>query len=1816
MAESRRLLCTAAFHLCASTPVVAATAAAAASAARGWRASTDSALVMGWGWRRALRNRRVARRQRRARRGATAAWRALERARRAQAAPRLRRRGGRVEEAPACGTARADQRRAPPQWKRRVHAAARADSRRRAPLRAPKRRARRGARRGTRARRTARRRWRAGHVARALPAVHVCARAGAPPRARDGARRRLQIVQCAAPPRSPLFALVFGAAAARHAARATCLVRSRAAARPPAAAAAEAPAPAPAPPPARPQSARPSPPCAPAPPSTPRASTLRPAPSLLSRPTPPPFPSAPPPPSLLPLSLPLLPPHPRYAFALRCPPRRNQTAPRRAVAAARDAAGLGLRGLVAIASLHCKELSRNDTLAITPPPSPLSAHASSEPPSAPPSPMDDATDPPVASALDVMDVSPTSKNALSPHRVAVNHATDDDRQPSRRPTVDNVVRDEQLRSTDAIAPDNDSHPQLQQSSSILNAPPKSPPPDPVHDSQFTYVLRAYNTIHDQRVYSPYHHFGGFRWRLLIFPKGNLSSNHDLSVYLECGGPSQRSTHSNGPNGNDSIVTNITSYAWGRPAKFWLVLLHPSSPSAVAALSSPQGVYTLQSAAADHIAQQQQAAAEDAAASATHTRLEIVKEAVHNFKETASDWGFLEFAPFTKLQPGKYADDHMNVFIQVRIRLQESAPEPVSSAITPLDSRKETGFVGFKNQGATCYMNSLLQTLYMVSAFRKAVYNMPLPEPGNENSGSELSYALQKVFYELQTSPTVVKTKKLTESFGWDTTDAFTQHDVQELKLILCDELAERMKKIAPDKPNTLSTLFQGKLLNYVECVNVDYASTTEEEFSDLSLNVKGCRNIYESFEKYMEVEMMEGDNKYRADGFDELQEARKGVKFLKLPPVLQLHLKRFEYDLTRYTMVKINDRFEFASEIDLSRFVEKSDGTDVYVLHSVLVHIGDVNGGHYHAFIRPYIDVNNNDTKKPGQWFKFDDETVQAATEEQAVQDNFGMGGERDLPKRRSGMDDDLTGVNGGQNPPHNVFPQTRRSNYQTRRCSNAYMLQYLRKSEVPYLLKPPQASDVPKALAAKIEKEREEDAKRQQEKAEQHLYMNIAVARDQDMVEHSGSDLVNWDRVHTMRVRRTVQLGDLKQRLQKEGLVQDARRIRLWRCVSGDNDTNRPDSLVAEGYENREITEPNPRDNYIHPGYNYSLYSVRHGYYGQDEVVHMYAEDLCSPFCLAPGQAYNAYMRNLQELSDEMKAGSLSPMAISDGKNPSVMETEALRNKIPIPTFPLAYGKEVLLFLKYYTPRPAPRLQWLGHFIVDRSVLVRDLHTLFRRALAQYHNKDRSLPLVEEHLGLVAYEEESAHRIVELSPDKSLLQQSIPYETNNGDIIVFQQALPMENGEVEGFAWDERQNRSLGDGTDLPLGGRPLPLVTSYFEYLSQRIKIEFKDKATVGTADEVKSIFFELLRRDTYQTARRVLAGALGDDVDPDYLRFFEHNQNTPASEPVNLGDEDSLDRIVPMHALLTPGQTDHRMIWYERTEYHISDFNENDEIRVTWRPDGGARLVSNSTGSNSPSGGTTSMDTGSTNITSGDGSMRSERLDDGKPISAAGGEIEKSLATSTPAWQMYMEGSRTFSVLVPPSSKYSDLAGEVRRKLSVPSSVQIRMFEIKNCRILKIISPDEVIPPIMTAHDCGAELRAEPVPPEETDEGLGEDYELMTVLHLAKDRQPRVWRGLSFFGNPFVIKLKKSGEPVRNIRRRIQKKLGIPSSEFDEWPLCECVQATVVYLDDEDQLYKRQVRQTNEFCTLAVEHKSLAPTRRTTLSRYADKPLKIRS
>lgn len=66
--------------------------------------------------------------------------------------------------------------------------------------------------------------------------------------------------------------------------------------------------------------------------------------------------------------------------------------------------------------------------------------------------------------------------------------------------------------------------------------------------------------------------------------------------------------------------------------------------------------------------------------------------------------------------------------------------------------------------------------------------------------------------------------------------------------------------------------------------------------------------VFESFEDYISTELLDGDNKYDA-GEHGLQEAEKGVRFDQFPPVLYLHLMRFQYDSQHDASIKFNDRY-------------------------------------------------------------------------------------------------------------------------------------------------------------------------------------------------------------------------------------------------------------------------------------------------------------------------------------------------------------------------------------------------------------------------------------------------------------------------------------------------------------------------------------------------------------------------------------------------------------------------------------------------------------------------------------------------------------------------------------------------------------------------------------------------------------------------------------------------------------------------------------------------------------------------------------------
>ncbi|CAG8730823.1 21837_t:CDS:10, partial [Racocetra persica] len=295
----------------------------------------------------------------------------------------------------------------------------------------------------------------------------------------------------------------------------------------------------------------------------------------------------------------------------------------------------------------------------------------------------------------------------------------------------------------------------------------------------------------------------------------------------------------------------------------------------------------------------------------------------------------------------------------------------------------------------------------------------------------------------------------------------------------------------------------------------------------IQLNVKGCKTLSDSFIEYIREESCEGNNKYQTKTYG-LQDAKKGVIFESFPPVLRIKLKRFEYDMQKNTTVKINDRHEYPMEIDLQSYLSSDSDKSkphYYLLHGVIVHSGDLHGGRYYVLLKP---------GKNGKWSKFDDFKVTPVTDKEVLEDNYG--------------NEIAIGTNLNQ-------------------FKSAYILVYIRESDIDFVLSPVLDKDIPEHLQKKEAKER-------------HLYLTIKIVTLATFERHQGFDLVNFDdrqysisEVPQFKVLKSETYRTLKTMVsQQVGIPYE--QTRLWILVNRPNKTVRLDTPISDHFLDMTMEE------------------------------------------------------------------------------------------------------------------------------------------------------------------------------------------------------------------------------------------------------------------------------------------------------------------------------------------------------------------------------------------------------------------------------------------------------------------------------------------------------------------------------------------------------------------------------------------------------------------------------------------------------------------
>uniref|UniRef100_A0AAQ4PXP3 USP domain-containing protein n=1 Tax=Gasterosteus aculeatus aculeatus TaxID=481459 RepID=A0AAQ4PXP3_GASAC len=293
----------------------------------------------------------------------------------------------------------------------------------------------------------------------------------------------------------------------------------------------------------------------------------------------------------------------------------------------------------------------------------------------------------------------------------------------------------------------------------------------------------------------------------------------------------------------------------------------------------------------------------------------------------------------------------------------------------LDNCPISDYHGLINPGLTCYLNSILQVLFMTEDFREAVNRC------RSEDSTTIDRQLRIIFAHLQKH--LAKTNNLTKELG--IINKYKQRDAAEyLEKILCLTSPEASK------------IFRGELTHSATCLKCNETNDSRGFFWLLPLTVEdlphqtcsvvqncsfnennsylffrnaqkkmqaGSKNIQclqeNGLEGFFKGERVCRENKVYCNRCKEKQSARFRCKMTQSPEILTLLLKRFQFDYKLRCYVKLHLNVEVPQTLHTQHCK--------YDLYALVNHFGSLTGGHYTAHIKSF---------ETHTWYHFNDDRV------------------------------------------------------------------------------------------------------------------------------------------------------------------------------------------------------------------------------------------------------------------------------------------------------------------------------------------------------------------------------------------------------------------------------------------------------------------------------------------------------------------------------------------------------------------------------------------------------------------------------------------------------------------------------------------------------------------------------------------------------------------------------------------------------------------------------------------------------------------------
>ncbi|EGX96535.1 Peptidase C19, ubiquitin carboxyl-terminal hydrolase 2 [Cordyceps militaris CM01] len=300
-----------------------------------------------------------------------------------------------------------------------------------------------------------------------------------------------------------------------------------------------------------------------------------------------------------------------------------------------------------------------------------------------------------------------------------------------------------------------------------------------------------------------------------------------------------------------------------------------------------------------------------------------------------------------------------------------------SSNTTLASCRADGLRGIYNAGATCYQNVVLQS-FLHNPLLRNFYLSDGHQSNECNVPHCLSCAMDDMFqdfYALEntngyTAANILSGFWISEKKAFENLVTTKEQDAHEFFQFLAEDLHERNgdgKKPEIGSEHSCNCIihqtFYGKMQTTTTCQNCNSSSNTVQSFLDLSVGLDSLaqRRNKKAGQKIPNLSLTDClDEEYiKSD------KSRRYTSVKRLPNVLSIQLKRFEYKQGRHDHAasKVDVPVHFPLQLNMLPYTNRVRSRDsrenmelqrscVYDLLSVVVHVGELETGHYTSYCR------------------------------------------------------------------------------------------------------------------------------------------------------------------------------------------------------------------------------------------------------------------------------------------------------------------------------------------------------------------------------------------------------------------------------------------------------------------------------------------------------------------------------------------------------------------------------------------------------------------------------------------------------------------------------------------------------------------------------------------------------------------------------------------------------------------------------------------------------------------------------------------------